>query len=222
MTNNEVISQIRSRNKWLAEDTEISNRALYRTAQDCAAILIKQEFNKGRLLTSDTIFQALECEELEKVSATECNLPYSLDKPVRRTKNIYENIGESELGYSIMGVFNIINSQEIFPTTVREYTYLNSLRIKPKDNYYLMKKGHIYVLNEDIENINVYVYSTEDLSQGENSCVPFLEREFRLPTYLKESLYKMIDGTLINVHNFSVDRNDDNNEETSQSNRRGK
>lgn len=211
MTNGEVISQVRSRNLWLSEDTEISDRAIYKVAQAKAAILIKQEFNKGRLLTSDSVFQPLECSDLESVSPTECDLPAGICSKVKRTKKVLEGLGESELGYSIQGIFNIVNSKEIFPTTIREFINLNNLRIKPTKIFYIVKNKRVYILNEDIEKINMYVYSTEDL-QNKDICKPMYDRTFRFPEYLKDSLYNMIDQSLVNMHKMEVDPNDNNNE----------
>jgi hypothetical protein len=207
----EVISKIRSRNKWLAEDSEITDRTLYAIAQDKAAVLIKQEFNKGRLLTSDNVFQVKECNDLKLVSSIECDLPAEICNKVRRTKFKLDGLGESEVGYSIQGVLNVVNSKEIYPTTIRQFIQLNALRIKPSKSYYIVKNGYIYVLNPDIENINVYVYSTEDLVNT-GDCVYMGDREFKLPEYLKDGLYNMIDQSLINVHKFDVDKDDDNSE----------
>jgi hypothetical protein len=207
----EVISKIRSRNKWLAEDSEITDRTLYAIAQDKAAVLIKQEFNKGRLLTSDNVFQVLECRELKLVSSVECDLPAGICNKVRRSKDKLPGLGESELGYSIQGMFNVANSREIFPTTIKEFINLNSLRIKPKEAYFIIKNGYPYVLNPDIVNVNLYVYSTEDLVNT-GACTYMGDREFKLPEYLKDALFNMIDQSLINVHKFDVDKDDDNNE----------
>ena len=207
----EVISKIRSRNKWLSEDSEISDRTLYSIAQDKAAVLIKQEFNKGRLLVSDNVFQVLECKDLKLVSAVECDLPASICSKVRRTNLQLSGLGDSELGYSIQGVFNIINSEEIFPTTIREFIQLNSLRIKPVKTYYIVKNGYVYVLDQDIECINIYAYSVEDLT-NKDVCTYMGDRLFKLPEYLKDGLFNMVDASLINLHKFDVDKDDDNNE----------
>ena len=215
LTINKVLSTIRSRNLWLAEDTEISDRFLYKVAQTAAAFLVKNEFNKGRLLTSDNVFQVLECSDLKPSSPVECDIPAKICSKVRKGTLDLDGLGESELGYSIMGVFNIINSEEIYPTTVREFINLKSLRIKPNKLYYLIKKGRIFVLDEDIEKVNMYVYSTEDLT-NKDKCKYMGDREFKLPGYLERQFYILIDQELQRMFNPEVDQNDNNNEEKSR------
>jgi hypothetical protein len=119
MNINEFISQVRSSNKYIFDDNLISDRQIFNTGRTIASMLIKQEVNKRRLLNSDNVFTPIECLDLKLVDLTECGVD-SCNKG-RRSMNQLPELEEGIFGYTIQGVYNIDNSEEIFPTTIREF-----------------------------------------------------------------------------------------------------
>ncbi len=206
----QLISKIKSSQKWIFDDNLISDRLIYFTALPKASLLIKQEVNKRRLLNSDNIFTPYECLDLILVDLNECGVDSS--GKARRSKDKLPQLHEGIYSYTIQGVYNIDNSEEIFPTSIREYINLSKLRYKPNKIYYIVKDGYLYILDRDIENVNIYLYTNELVNDG--SCKPAYEYEFKFPTYLEDSLYKMIEDTLINYHKFKPDVSDDNLDES--------
>jgi hypothetical protein len=206
----EFISQVKSSNKFLFDDNIISDRTIYKTGKTVASQLIKQETNRRKLLNSDNIFTVVECLHLEEVPYTECSI--NCDGMVRRSKVKLPQLEEGVYGYTIQGVFNIDNSEEIFPTTVKEFINQSKLRYKSNKINYIIKNGYIYVLNEDIENINIYLYSVDD-SFLLTSCQSIYEASLKIPGYLEKSLFDITNQELINFHKYKQDITDNNLEE---------
>lgn len=207
---NKLISQIRSSNLYLFDDNLISDRTIYNALANKAALLVKREVNQRKLLNSDNIFTPIECLDLKSVNGTECGVD-SCNK-VRRSREKLPKLEEGIYNYVIQGVYNIDNSEEIYPTTIREFINLSKLRFKPKKEYYMIKNGYLYVMNPDIENVNIYVY-TNELVQKKGDCSSAYEHEFRIPGYLIDSLYQMVNSDFINLHKLPKDITDNNLEE---------
>lgn len=207
MINAEIISQIRTSVKSVQDDSNITDRFVYRIAKTQAAFLLRQELNKRRLLTSDNVYQGYECLDLILVDGTECDC----STPVRRTKDPLPQIEEGLYSYFIQGVFNINNSAEIFPTTFRENINYSKLRVKENKNFYLIKNRYLYVLNPDVEAVNIYAYFTEAINVS--PCVSMYDREFRFPPYLLSALFTLCKNELLTYFKIPKDAEDNNREE---------
>jgi hypothetical protein len=207
MNINEFISQVRSSNKYIFDDNLISDRQIFNTGRTIASMLIKQEVNKRRLLNSDNVFTPIECLDLKLVDLTECGVD-SCNKG-RRSMNQLPELEEGIFGYTIQGVYNIDNSEEIFPTTIREFINLDKLRRKPNKLYYMIKNKYLYILNPDIEAVNIYIYSPDNTFEL-TECQSMYDGEIKLPPYLKKTFYDMTNAELINYHKMGKDLNDDN------------
>lgn len=207
MNVNEFISQVRSSNKAIADDNLISDRQIFNIGRTVASRLIKQEVNKRRLLNSDNIFTPIECLCLVDANLHECGI--NSDSMVKRSQEQLPELEEGIYGYTIQGVYNIDNSEEIYPTTNREYINLSKLRFKPNKIYYMVKNRYLYVLDKDIENVNIYVYSPDN-SFELSECQSMYEAELKIPPYLKDQFYAMIDERLLNFNRSVADINDNN------------
>ena len=206
---NNLISKVRSSQKWIFDDNLISDRLIYSIAIPKASLLLKQEVNKRRLLNSDNVFTPYECLDLKLVDLHECGIDAS--GKARRSVEKLPQLHEGIYNYTIQGCYNIDNSEEIFPTTIREYINLSKLRYKPNKLYYIIKDGYLYILDKDIENVNIYLYTNE---LTETDCTSAYDHEFKFPTYLEDSLYEMINSSLMNYHKFGQDVTDDNLDES--------
>ena len=207
MNINEFISQVRSSNKYIFDDNLISDRHIFNTGRTIASVLIKQEVNKRRLLNSDNVFTPIECLDLKLVDLTECGID-SCNKG-RRSLNPLPELEEGIFGYTIQGVYNLDNSEEVFPTTIREFINLDKLRRKPNKQYYMIKNKYLYILNPDIVAVNIYIYSPDNTFEL-TECQSMYEGEIKLPPYLKKTFYDMINAELLNYHKMGKDITDDN------------
>jgi hypothetical protein len=210
ITNADLISRLKNANKFLADDDIISDRYLYSLLKQKASVLIKREANLRKLLTSDNVYQNYECVDLILVNGTECDL----NCPVRRTKNKLPKIEEGLYSYFIQGVFNTSNSVEIFPTTIRDYINHTQLRIKSPRKFYTIKDSYLYVLDPDVECINIYAYFTESIEDLDGTkCVSMYDKEFKIPSYLIDSLVEMCNQSLVNYHRLPIEQEDNNRDE---------
>lgn len=210
VTNSDLISRLKNANKFLADDDLISDRYLYSILKQKASVLIKREANLRKLLTSDNVYQNYECVDLMLVNGSECDL----NCPIRRTKNKLPKIEEGLYSYFIQGVFNTSNSVEIFPSTIRDYINHNQLRIKSPKKFYTIKDSYLYVLDPDVECINIYAYFTESIEDLDGTqCVSMYDKEFKIPAYLIDSLIELCNQSLINYHKLPVEQEDNNRDE---------
>lgn len=210
MTVGEVISTVKSLNKDLFDDSLISDRFLYKIISSTANELIKRELNQRKLLNSSNVFTPLECLPLKEVSITECNID-SCNK-IRRSVDKLPKLSEGIYDYAIQGVYNVNNSEEIFPTSIREYINLSKLRFKPVKEYYLIKDDYLYILNPNIESVNIYAYFSDTFFKMDK-CSSYYEAEFKIPQYLEKSLYSIVRNDLIDYNKKGKDITDNNLEE---------
>lgn len=207
MNVNDFISQVRALNKAAYDDSLITDRVIFNVGRDVASRLLKQEIDKRKLLNSDNVFTPIECLCLEPVRLTECGI--SQEGMVRRSKEQLPELSEGIYGYTIQGVYNIDNSEEIYPTTTREYINMSKLRRKPNRVFYLIKNRYLYVLNPDVENVNAYIYAADN-SFLLTDCQSMYEAEIKFPSYLKSSFFKLVDEALMTFKRSRVDVNDNN------------
>lgn len=205
-----LIAQVRSQNKYIFDDDLISDRRIFNIARTIASTLVKREVNLRKLLNSDSIFTPIECLHLKTVDLTECGIN-SYNK-VRRSNEPLPPIEEGIYGYTIQGVYNLDNSEEILPTTNRQYINISKFRVKPKKALYLIKNNYLYILDPDIQNVNLYIY-TPDNSFQLSDCQSMYDADLKIPNYLTKSLYDMINAELINYHKYPKDITDNNLEE---------
>jgi hypothetical protein len=210
VTNAELISRLKNANKFLADDDLISDRYLYSLLKQKASVLIKREGNLRKLLTSDNVYQNYECVDLILVNGTECDLSC----PVRRTKKRLPTIEEGQYSYFIQGVFNPANSVEIHPTTIRDFINHSKLRIKSPKKFYTIKDGYLYVLDPDVEMVNIYAYFTESIEDIDGiNCVSMYDKQFKIPAYLIDSLIELCNQSLVNYHKLPAEQEDNNRDE---------
>lgn len=209
-TNAELISRIKNSNKFLSDDDLISDRFIYSLLKQKASVLIKREANLRKLQGSDNVYQGYECLDLIPAKGSECDLSC----PVMRSKNQLPNIEEGLYSYFIQGVFNTSNSEEIFPTTIKDFINHSRLRIKTPKKFYTIRNRYLYVLDPDVECVNMYAYFTEPIEDIDGTqCLSMYEKEFKIPAYLTDSLIELCNQALINYRKSPMEMEDNNRDE---------
>ncbi len=210
LTNAELIARVKNANKFVSDDDLISDRYIYSLLKSKASVLIKRELNLRKLLASDNVYQAYECICLIEAPGAECDLSCN----VRRTKNKLPKIEEGLYSYFIQGVFNTSNSEELFPTTIRDFINHSRLRVKTPKKFYTIRNGYLYVLDPDVESVNMYAYFTESIEDSDGSeCLSMYDKEFKIASYLVDPLVQLVNQELINYHKLPVEQEDNNRDE---------
>lgn len=209
-TNSDLIARVKSANKFVSDDDLISDRYIYQLLKSKAAVLLRREINLRRLLFSDNVYQAYECLQLIEAKGTECDL----DCPIRRTRHKLPKIDEGLYSYFIQGVYNTSNSEELFPTTIRDFINHRRLRVKTPKKFYTIRKGYLYVLDPDIECINIYACFTESIEDADGSqCMSMYDKEFKFPEYLIDNLVEMCTQSLLTYQKIPHELEDNNRDE---------
>ena len=129
-------------------------------------------------------------------------------------KNRLPKIEEGLYSYFIQGVFNTSNSEELFPTTIRDFINHNRLRIKSPKKFYTIRDRYLYVLDPDVECVNIYAYFTEPIEDLDGTqCLSMYEKEFKIPAYLTDSLIELCNQSLINYRKSPMEMEDNNRDE---------
>lgn len=197
----EYLSRIKTFNKFASEDDFFSDRFLYSVLKSKASMLIQREIKQRKLLISDNIYQFYERLVLKPTTYTE----FGLSEKVRTSVIELPEVEESIYGYMIQGIFAVANNEEIFPTSVREYLNAKKLRVTDKHKlYYIIKNKHLFVFNPDIEEVNIYAYFPEPLNP--DPCASFYEYRFKFPGYLEDTLFELINQSLINYHKIPTEQ----------------
>lgn len=207
-TTRDIVSRVRSMNKFLSADNLITDRAIKAELQSKASVLIKRETNLRRLWQSPNLFTPFRCIEMDKVPLSEC-CDYKSPCNVRKSKKTLPKIAEGIFGLLIQGVYNIDNSAEFKFTTPNRYANLLKLKLPGKQAYYWIYKDHLYVSDENVEIVGMFAYPDEDVVPEEwDSCNPSTEKcptnpldlEFRCPSYLIDSVVAMTHDTLMRTY----------------------
>lgn len=210
ISNGDLIARIKSANKFISDDDQISDRYIYSLLKTKASVLIQRELNRKKLLMSDNIYQAYECICLIPAKGAECDLSC----PIRRTKKKLPKIEEGLYSYFIQGVFNTSNSQELFPTSIRDFINHQSLRVKTPKKYYTIRNGYLYVLDPDIESVNMYAYFTESIEDADGTeCMSMYDKEFKIAAYLVDPLVELVNQSLLTYHKIPFEAEDNNRDE---------
>jgi hypothetical protein len=210
LTNNDLIARVKNANKFVSGDDLISDRFIYNMLKNKASVLIKREINLKKLLFSDNLYQAYECICLIEAPGAECDLKC----PIRRTKKKLPQLEEGLYSYFIQGVFNTSNSEELFPTTIRDFINHGRLRVKTNRKYYTIRNGYLYVLDPDVESVNMYAYFTESIEDADGTdCMSMYDKQFKIAPYLVDPLLQMVNQDLINYHKIPVEQETNNRDE---------
>jgi len=206
----ELISHITTSNKWVSTDADITPRFIFNLIRTKLSVLMSQQVNRRRLTNSDSIFYTEECLELCKVAATECGV--STCNTVRRSVEKLPKLEEGIYSYTIQGVYNIENNEEIKPTTNREIINRSKLRYKSVDLFYLIKDQYLYIMDENIEAVNIY-YFTTDIMKQLKGCQSAYSLDFKFPGFLEDAMYNMVYSELQVYHNSRKDKTQDNDDQ---------
>jgi hypothetical protein len=201
-TGRQMVSEVRSLNKFITGDTNITDRLIYGVLRKSATLLIKRETNLRRLWNSPNIFTPINCLEMQQVPLSECT-EYSHPYTVSRSTKKIPQISEGIFGLLVQSVFTPGRKKFDYASLDR---FVNILKLGVNTRkYYWIHDDYLYVSDENIEYVDVLAYFDVDFNpkdystcyKGEDySCINPLDREFPIPSYLEKQVIDLTNETL--------------------------
>lgn len=208
MTNRDVISDLRRSNHLMEFDHMASDRYLLTIAKKHALLLIQRETNKRKLWNTENSFHVIPCLEMTQVPLADC-ISYASDKIISRTKLRLPKIEQGYYGYLVQGVYDIEGSNEVYPTSTRQYINILQRKFKPKHLHWWINDDYLYVDSDSIEKVKlVAFFNDRDVNLTKyNSCSPVpcdtcadcrepLDEDFKCPGYLLDQVIQMANQEL--------------------------
>lgn len=235
MTRRQFISDVRATHRLLSGDALINNRVIDSEAMTCNLMLIKQQTDKRRLFQSPNIFTPIPCLEMEEAPLSEC-CEYTSECMISRSVEKLPKIAEGIFGLLIQGVMGLDNNKFYKETTARRYSNILKLNQKAIDLYFWIYNEYLYVSSSDIKKVNLVAFFEEEvpiklLYPGEDCdckdkpaldelCSNPLDREFKCPGYLLNSVKDMVSAKLLRTYfNIVQDNTSDNKDDQAANNR---
>jgi len=202
-TGRELVSEVRSLNKLINSDNNITDRLIYNILKDSATLLIKRETNLRRLWNSPIIFTPIPCLEMTPVPLSEC-CDYKNPCMVSRSVKKLPTISEGIFGLLVQSVFSPGRRKFDYAPVDRFVNFLG-LKLKNTKKYYWVYNDYLYVSDPDIEYVDIIAYFDKDInpsdyascnSAEDTSCVNPLDRDFKIPSYLIKNLRDLVNDEL--------------------------
>jgi len=204
-TGRDLVSRVRSLNKLISSDNNITDRVIFKELKSNASVLIKRETNLRKLWNSPNIFTPIKCMPLETVPLSEC-CDYKSACLVSRSIKKIPQISEGIFGLLIQSVYSPGMIKLDYAEIDR---FINILRMGLRNTrkYYWIYDNYLYISNPDLEAINVIAYYDDDFNPKDfsgcqdpdvtdDSCLNILDRNFKIPSYLEQQLIALVNDTL--------------------------
>jgi hypothetical protein len=214
ITNREVVSRVRGTHRLLSADGSLNDRAVLAELKSAASVLIKRELNLRKLVATDTIYTTIPCLEMQQVPLSQC-CNYVDTRLISRSKYKLPRIGESNYLYAIQGVFAIDQSTKLKEITPTRYINLLNLAARVNETYYWIQNNYLYVTNDMVNKVRISAFFEETVpneimfpvdcecsafSNTDELCINPLDKEFKCPAYLTQTVVDMTSKTLLNTY----------------------
>lgn len=193
MTNREIVSRIRNVFNSINKDARKSRRFILHVAREKAAFFIAQKLNDRSLFREDNLYDIIECFELEPIEVVKCDIiEFRRCKSIMKSKCKVPKLIFSRYGNSLKEVTAIDDETEFKPTTPAQYRR-DKIRGFSDYNYYYIKDEYLYLIDSEVERVNLYLITTETEKIDECSackecsdCKSLWDYEFKVPNKLTE------------------------------------
>ncbi len=193
MNNKEFVSRVVNGLNSISKDDRISRRFILHVGRQKATFLISQKLNDRSLYKENNLYKTIDCFEMKPIDVTRCDIiEFRRCKSIMKSKNKLPKLIYSRYGDSLKEVTTIDEEKEFKATTPSQYRR-DKNRVGISDYiYYYVKDGYLYLLDTEIERVNLYVLttSTEDIdsasSCSEGDCKSLWDYEFIVPDKLEE------------------------------------
>jgi len=193
MTNAEFVSRVANGLNSISKDDRIPKRYILHVGRQKAIFYISQKLNDRSLYREDNLYKTIDCFELHSIDVTKCDIiEFRRCKSIMKSKNKLPKLIYSRYGSTLKEVTTVDGEKEFKTTTPSQYRR-DQARIESSDyiNYYI-KDGYLYLLDTEIEVVNLYLITTdtecssEASSCSDNTCQSLWDYEFIVPDKLEE------------------------------------
>jgi hypothetical protein len=195
MTNSEFVSRVRNGLNSISKDDRISRRYILHVGKQKSTFLVSQKLGERSLFREDNIYSVIDCFEMEAIDVVRCDiLEFRRCRSIMRSKCKIPKLIYSRYGGSLKEVTTADEEREFKPTTPSQYRR-DKNRVEKSDYvYYYVKDGYLYLLDSEIELVNLYLITMdmdkieEDCSCNSDKCKSLWDYEFIVPDKLEEAV----------------------------------
>jgi len=193
VNNREFVSRVINGLNSLSKDDRISRRYILHVGRQKSTFLISQKLNDRSLFREDNLYKTLDCFEMKPIEVTKCDIiEFRRCKSIMKSKHKLPKLIYSRYGNSLKDVLTVDEEKEFKSITPSQYRR-DKNRVGSSDYiYYYVKDGYLYLLDTEIERVNLYLLTTnmEDLDSAsacsDNCCKSLWDYEFIVPDKLEE------------------------------------
>jgi len=221
----DVVSRIRSANKFINENDLLNDRVIASEVRSKAILLIKRESNARRLWNTDTIFTPIPCLQMEEIKLSDC-CNYKSDRTISKSKIKLPRIAEGNYQYLISQVSDLDSSVVLKYMPVKRFINMLKLGLRTNEVYYWIQDQYLFVSNPNARSVRISAFFEEDLPfdilyPAKCDCGPKppdcpdnpLDLEFKCPGYLENSVVEMtskyLRETYLAVSDIKTEANED-------------
>lgn len=193
MTSAEFVSRIINDLNSLDKDSRISKRYILHVGRQKAEFYISQKLNDRSIYRELNLYQTVNCFELNNIEVVKCDvIEFRRARSIMKSKNKLPKLIYSKYGDSLKEVSTLDGEVEFKATTPSQYRRDNSRKEKSDSIKYYVKDGYLYLLDTDIQIVDLYVLTTETekisliSNCSEECCKSLWDYEFIVPDKLKE------------------------------------
>lgn len=193
LTLREVISQIKTTNKFINADSRITNKFIYSLLKKHRDYLVKQLDGRYQLMKLRYLFQTLDCVELIPTPTIHECCGVKSPWTIYRTKEKLPDLVNASIGPVFGRVTNIDGTEEISEITPGEWNRkVIDTNFKYNNyKYYFYNEGYLYFPNLEWKKVLIEGYFDDDVDHhnclcGERKehCVSMLDKQFRIPRHI--------------------------------------
>lgn len=193
MLNSEIVSRIKNDLNSLSKDDRISSRFILDVARKKSTFYIAQKLGDRSLYREDNLFSTIDCFEMDRIDVTRCDIiEFRNCRSIMKSKHKLPKLVYSKNGNSLKEVTAIDDFTELKPTTPSQWR--RDSKRQGKDDYirYYVKDGYLYILDSEVERVNIYLLTieTEKLEKisscSKPSCKSIWEYDFIVPDKMSE------------------------------------
>lgn len=215
MTNAEAVSRLLGSTNSLSKDDRISRRLVLSILRGKAEHYISTKLSERSLFREDNLYSVVDCFEMEKEDVMRCDIiEFRRCRSIMKSTKRLPKLIYSKYGSSLKEITTLDDERDFKFTTPSQFR--RDKNRAGKDDYirYYVKDGYLYLLDTEVESVNLYLLTLEtdkleDLSScsKKDTCKSLWEYDFIYPSKLEEVIFSEALKELMNRKGIPQDTN---------------